>query len=385
MGGGDDIPTGVSAGIDSRLVRPSLRLAVSSVVAASMLATSCLSSSYTLSRDELSRLARTPPAQRWQAVRATQRILGGDTAPDATEVGAPSETVVVPATYWFDGRWYNVPGGWQRARSGVSVRVPTVATSSRGGGRSASSGGSSGGGSGGGRGGEAVVVLVVVVAAAVMVFVLAGTEGARYDGWLGLPPDEPLYVDQADGSLVAVPLSGLTPELADNARGAAVYEGPSARYLQLGRAPLNRRGLSVQSALVTAAVPRLDDPSGGWAVGVGGRAFLGGFPVQQVGVGATTDVMGTTDGTVIANVGAEAQVMPLTSVGAYVGAGWSWIHPGASGRRLSTWNLRAGAQFELPFTTRLTGSLRAGVTRYAGDASAPDAWSPELTLGLSVY
>lgn len=352
-----------------------------------MLAASCLSSSYSVSREELSRLARTPPSQRWQAVRVTQRIMDSDNPPEANALLAPPEPVFLPQTYWFGGRWYSVPGHFQR---GASTRVATVATTSTGsssrGSSSRGSSGGSGGGSGGGDGrGAAVVVLVVVVAAAVMVFVLAGTEGARYDGWVGLPPDEPLYINEPDGSLVAVPLSGLTPELADNAYGAAIYEGREERYLQLGRAPLNRRGLTVQSALVTAAVPRLDDPAGGWTAGVGGRAFFGGFPVHEVGVGAAVDVMGTTDGSVIANVGAEAQVMPLTNVGAYAAAGWSWMYPGLSGRNVSTWHVRAGAQFELPFTTRLSGTLRAGVTRYAGDAVMPDVWSPELTLGLSVY
>ncbi len=369
-------------------MRPPLRLAVVSVLIPAMLSASCLSSSYSLSRDELSRLARTPPSQRWQAVRVTQRMMDSDNPPEASAALPSPEPVMVPQTYWFGGRWYSVPGHFQR---GASMRVGTVAStsstsSSRGGSSRGSSGGSGGSGGGGGDGrGAAVVVLVVVVAAAVMVFVLAATEGARYDGWVGLPPDEPLYINEPDGSLVAVPLSGLTPELADNARGAVVYEGSEERYLQLGRAPLNRRGLTVQSALVTAAVPRLDDPAGGWTAGVGGRAFFGGFPVHEVGVGAAVDVMGTTDGSVIANVGAEAQVMPLNNVGAYAGGGWSWMYPGLSGRNVSTWHLRAGAQFELPFTTRLSGTLRAGVTRYAGDAIMSDVWSPELTLGLSVY
>lgn len=355
-----------------------------------MLTTACLSSSYSVSRDELSRLARTEPSQRWQAVRVTQRLLGSDNPPEATVLAPAIEPVPLPATYWFGGRWYSVPGHWQRRQAGWSVTVPTTSSSSSSGSRGSRSGSSSGGSSGGGGGGgdargAAVVVLVVVVAAAVMVFVLAASEGARYDGWVGLPPDEPLYVTQPDGSLLAVPLSALTPEIADSSRGASIYEGSDSRYLQLGRAPLDRQGLTIGSALVTAAVPRIDNPEGGWSMGVGGRAFLGAFPVHQVGLGATADVMGTTDSSVIANVGAEVQVMPVTNAGAYVGAGWSWIYPGASGRALSTWNVRAGAQFELPFTTRLTGNLRLGVTRYAGDNTFTSAWSPELTLGLSVY
>lgn len=354
-----------------------------------MLATSCLSSSYSLSRDELSRLARTDPSQRWQAVRVTQQMFGSDNPPEATALAPSVEPIGLPPSYWFGGRYYSVPGHFQRRSTSASLTVPTVSSSSsssgsRGSHSGSSSSGGGGGGGGGGRG-AAVVVLVVVVAAAVMVFVLAASEGARYDGWVGLPPDEPLYVNQGDGSLLAVPLSALTPEIADSAYGASIYEGSDSRYLQLGRAPLNRRGLAIGSALVTAAVPRIDDPDGGWSMGVGGRAFLGGFPVHEVGLGLTADVMGATDGTVIANAGAEAQVMPVTNAGAYLGAGWSWLYPGSSGRVISTWNMRAGAQFELPFTTRLTGSLRAGVTRYAGDATFGSAWSPELTLGLSVY
>ncbi|GEM_PF-5109863 len=44
--------------------------------------------------------------------------------------------------------------------------------------------------------------------------------------------------------------------------------------------------------------------------------------------------------------------------------------------------MRAGAQLELPLTTRLAASLRAGVTRLDLDAGAGTLWMPELSLGL---
>lgn len=220
-------------------------------------------------------------------------------------------------------------------------------------------------------------------AAAGIVFVLAGTEGARYDGWVGVPPDETVYLDNADGSVTGVPLSALTPQLVDQALGATVYEGRSERFLRLARAPLDRVGFTMQAGAVGAMLPRVG--RGGHGFGAGGRAFFGGYPLRQMGLGASADIVAGADGTLLASVGAEVQVMPLRWAGAYAGAGWSWLSPGEPVPRARGWCARVGAQLELPLTTRLAASLRAGVTRLDLDAGAGTRWMPELSLGLSVY
>lgn len=353
--------------------------------ALSLLCVGCLSSSYRIAQPELSRLARVPPGERWQAVRATQRLLASDAPPAPAVVVPANEPVLVPAVYLFNGTSYTVPGSWGANPARWSSRtVRTTGGGGSGGGGSGGGGGSSGGG--GGRGGEVVAaVVVVVVAAAVMVFVLAGTEGARYDGWFGLPPDELLYVDEPDGSITAVPLAAVTPEIADRSRGAVVYEGRDDRYLRLGRAPLDRVGLTVSSGPVAAAVPRVGRDDGSTHFGFGGRAFFGGFFVQQFGLGLTADVVATTGGQVLAGGGVEAQAMPLTHVGAYVGAGgYAVVDDGPPAQSLSAWYARAGVQLELPLTTRLTAQLRLGASRVA-PSDRPAAYVPEASVGMAVY
>ncbi len=359
-----------------------------------MFTEACLTSHYRLSSDELARLARTAPDQRWQAVRATQSMLGSDVPPDAAQpaTGVVFDPVFVPQLYLYNGRSYRTPTTWQRGAvqtavaTGAAPAAPQSGASGSSGSSSRSGSGSSGSSSSSSSSGpNAGVVVVMVVAAAVIVFVLAGSEGARYDGWLGLPPDEPLYLDGADGSVTAVPLAALTPELAARATGATVYEGDTQRYLQLGRAPLDRAGFSIQSGAAFALVPQHLGSGASSSAAFGGRAFLGGFPVHQVGVGATADVVASTNGAVVANVGAEVQVMPVTPVGVYAGVGWTGFTAGDGSAGSGGWYLRGGVQGELPFTTRLTGSLRAGVMRADYGERIDAVVMPEVSVGLSVY
>lgn len=329
----------------------------------------CLTSSYRVAPDELARLARVDPALRWQSVRATQRMFASSNPPSNARAvpGAPT-VAIVPGALWFRGRARRLPGA---ARGGSAGR--------------AGSGARGGSGSSGGNGSPnpAAVAAVAVLAAAGIVFVLAATEGARFDGWLGVPPNELVYLEVPDGTVLVVPLSALTPELAAAATRATVYEGRTERFARLERAPLNRAGFAVQSGAVGALIPRA---AGRAAIfGGGGRAFAGGFPVRQLGVGVSVDVLAGVDGATLATVGGEAQVMPLLWAGAYLGAGGAWLTPGQSGSTASGWFVRGGAHLELPVTTRFAASLRAGAAYLSLDGPVGAAWMPELSLGLSVY
>lgn len=352
----------------------------------------CLSNSYRIDHDELMRLASRPPETRWQGVRATQRMLDSDTPPEQrvtyAEVAPPP--VVYPSVWWVNGASVSTPRGWYGGSNRASswgAHVPgvgsVVSSGGNGGGHSGGgSGGHSGGGGGGGGNAAAVVVVVAVVIAGVLVFVLAGTEGMRYDGDLAVHPHEVVYLDDGGGNLMAMPLSALTPDVAARSQGATIYEGPEERYVRLGRAPLNRVGATI-SWSAGAAVVHGDDPSQTGA-GFATRMMAGGFPLQHLGLGATADLSAGL-GVFTANLGAEVQVMPLTWAGAYVGAGWSWALRPDPSPDLSGWYVRAGAQGELPFTTRLTGQLRAGAGRFEYGGAYGTVWVPEVTLGLAVY
>lgn len=345
----------------------------------------CLSSSYRLPREELSRLAQTAPEQRWQAVRVTQRVLESDHPPaNVAPVQVDAPVILLPTVFWYRGRSWGVPGHWRGNPRAGRVTTAPVATSP---GLPRSGGRSGGGGGSGGRssGPDPAVVAVAVLAAAGIVFVLAGTEGARYDGWVGLPPDEEVYLEYPDGSVLSVPLSALTPELAAGAVAATIYEGYEGRYLRLGRAPLNRVGFTLQTGLLTAMVPHTGVGASGSGFGIGGRAFFGGFPVAPLGVGVSADVVAGQAGSLLALVGPELQLMPVLWAGVYLGSGWTSLTADDSSVRTGGWYVRGGAMFELPVTTRFAASLRAGLSRLDYGSAAGVLLMPELSLGLSLY
>ena len=177
----------------------------------------------------------------------------------------------------------------------------------------------------------------------------------------------------------------MTPDLADRSRGAVMYEGRDDRYLRLGRAPLDRVGLTVSSGPVAAAIPTVGRDGGDTGFGFGGRAFFGGFFTQQFGAGLTVDVLASTHGQILAGGGVEAQAMPLTHVGAYLGAGgYVVVADGPPAQSFSAWYARAGLQLELPLTTRLTAQLRLGASRIA-PRDLPAAYVPEASVGMAVY
>lgn len=350
------------------------------VACCALAAPGCLSASYRVEAEELSRLARTTPEQRWQSVRVTQRVLESDHPPgDVVPVQVDTPVVLLPTVFWYHGRSWGVPGHW---RGNPGAWRPSGGA---GPGAVHPGGGHSGGGGRSGGGPDAAVVAVIVLAAAGIVFVLAGTEGARYDGWVGVPPDETVFLDHPDGSVSAVPLASLTPGLADGASGATIYEGSDGRYLRLGRAPLQRVGFTLQSGVVAALVPHTGVGASGSGFGIGGRAFFGGYPLAQLGLGASADVVAGEAGSLLALVGPEVQLMPLLWGGVYLGAGWTSLSSDDRSVRTGGWYVRGGAMLELPVTTRFAASLRAGLARMDQGAEAGVLLMPELSLGLSLY
>lgn len=320
----------------------------------------CLSSRYGVRGDELRYLAQQPPEARWQSVRVVQG-LGGDTPPPSA---APA--VVVDPGLLAIG--VGSSGNHGRVQPPPAPRV----TGSSGGARGGSWGG------GGGRSG-AWVVAAVVVAAAAGAFILAGLEGARYDGWVATSPDEPLYLD-TPGATTVVPLSQLTPELAAQASGASVYEGSVPRFERLGRAPLDRVGFTLQSSVIAGEIPGSAPGERAWAFG--GRALFGGFPIAQLGLGLLVDVASSGPETLL-RAGVEAQAMPLLWVGAFAGGGYGVAYLANPTRSEGAPWFHAGAQFELPWTTRLSVQARAGA-QWTGVGEG-GVWGPAFSLGLSIF
>src|SRR5262249_61036315 len=110
----------------------------------------CLSSTHLIPHDDLVALAQTPPEQRGQHVRVIQGFSGSDEPPAAPHVGV---VIVDPVPVQPLGR-----------------SAYTSAKTSKD---------------------EAKWWIVV---AAVTGVVLAATEGARWDGWVAMHPDQPVHL-----------------------------------------------------------------------------------------------------------------------------------------------------------------------------------------------
>jgi len=238
---------------------------------------------------------------------------------------------------------------------------------------------------GNGNPAAAAAVAAAVVVGATAGFTLAASEGARYDGWLAVHQDEPLHLRFRNGAIMPVRLSSLTPDDAAQAEGAIVYEGNEGRFPRLGRAPLDRSGFTLTTALHTGGVPQVDRPV---ATGAGGYLHLGGNigGVVTLGLAATADSgLDTRYSTLLATLGPEVQIFPLRFLGFYAGAGRSFRNTGFDwGTRADeAWMIRGGAVGELTLTTRLALQARAGAIRHDFASGAPITW--EGQVGLAIY
>ncbi|HTJ43239.1 MAG TPA: hypothetical protein VL463_14135, partial [Kofleriaceae bacterium] len=224
----------------------------------------CVSNAYRIPQGELQRLAMTPPEQRGQSVRVVQELSNADEPPAATPVTGQTEIIIVtPVDY----------GGAPRP-VGPPPRTVT--------------GGSYNGGSWGIGGGhadsakeEAIAYLAIAATAAI---VLAATEGERYDGWVQMHPMMPVHL-WGPGGYTVVPLAQIDPQTAQWAERAVVVpnEGP---WRELGRAPLDREGLTYSVLLGASDVVSADHSVG---TGGGGHIMIGGYPSHMIGVLADFD------------------------------------------------------------------------------------------------
>jgi hypothetical protein len=348
----------------------------------------CLSNSYEIKRDELERLAAVEPENRWQSVRAVQRIGGDDYPPeDDSAIGTGPTGHVYVSTVVIDSHhhYYHYPPRRSVTRPGAEASAGGTRTvgglpTSGGSGSNARSASK-----GKGDPASAAVIAAAVVAGAGAGFALAGSEGARYDGWVAVNPDEPVYLRLQDGLTRPVALSRLSAADLAAVDGATIYEGDADRFPKLGRAPLDRAGFTLMTALHMGGMPQIE---GTTATGFGGYLLLGGniANIATLGLGATVDSgLNSRHSLLTATVAPELQLFPIRYVGVYGAAGWSFRNTGLDyGTRADEgWLTRGGVLGELPFTTRLALQARAGVSRQVFDQKPTVTW--EGQLGLAIY
>ncbi|HEV3189227.1 MAG TPA: hypothetical protein VGY54_01960 [Polyangiaceae bacterium] len=354
-------------------------LAAVAIVLTPFLLLGCLSNSYYIERNEVERLASVDPESRWQSVRAVQRIGGSDNPPEDDSLVAPPEASggVYVSTVVVDSHHHHLHYPPRRPIVRAVAAPSNAAPAAVAKGIPAQKGN--------GDPDTAALIAAAVVVGTGTGLTLAGSEGARYDGWLAINPDEPLHLQLRDGGTRAIALSSLSPNDLKAADGAIIYEGEGERFPKLGRAPLHRTGFTLSSALHLGGIPQVDHST---ATGVGGYLLLGGNIANMVtlGLGATAD--GGVDSRrslLMATVAPEVEVFPIRYVGFYGAAGWAYRNTGLDGgtRADEGWLVRGGLLGELALTTRLALQARAGAALEVFPERAAVTW--EGQVGLAVY
>jgi hypothetical protein len=355
---------------------------LTSMLAVSLVAGGCASTSYRISNDELQRLIAIDPAHRGERVRVDQELHDLEVA-EAEPVDARTEVTSRPSVH-IEGRH-----DWRPPRGG--------------GGGGGHSGGGGGGGGGGGAGDAKGAAIAIVIVAAVAMFVVAAIESARFDGDVELHPMHPVHLFGRDGGYEVVPLAWVDQELATWADHAVVRstEGP---WRPGARAPLWRTGWTYG---MYGGASTLRSIAGDTALGTAFAVQLGYFPREDLGVLGTLAFAWRDnrfhETLFDARTTAELQYLPLRlgrlHAGIYGGAGTAVrAEDGvAGGDRLaggdrtravpsdpsttvtSSLALTGGAMFQLALHTRIALTARFGI------AATSDERMRDAMFGLSVY
>lgn len=381
------------------------------ITAGALLQSACLSHTFEVPHDELDRLASTAPAERGKRVRAVQRFGTAEDPPPAPAWSAPAGQGdaqgmpppllpvphphhPVPSYYYGYGDPYYVPryqtGVW--ASSGDARLYPegSLSGAGRSGGSAVAGEALKGAGKAADRENLAATLAAVLVTAIVVGAVLAGSEGARYDGWVAVHPHHPLHVLGPRGHRLIALDELRKGDVAEDE--TAVLVGPEGAGTWLrGRAPLDRQGLTYHVGGGMSGVQLAGDLEG---LGGSGELGLGLFPSQLIGfAGRFQFNRGFAHGGdfLVMRAGGEAQALPLDlgwlHLGGYGGAGYEWLKAGQGDIAEVDENrlyFQAGVLAELEWTTRLALYLRYGIS--SALLGAPGArWTPDFSIGLTIY
>jgi hypothetical protein len=407
---------------------PSLAQRLLALVLAALLP-GCLANSYVIPREAARALVQQPPETRGADVRVVQRIFA-DEPVSAPPVNATTQVVFVPQgqiSVGVGGGGCVDPGGrvvpcggramgpapggggtfvggtggggtvavQPAGGAGVAAVQPgtgagTVGVQPAPGGSAAASGGARGGGASGGGGsssgggsGDGLAVVLIIAASAIVALVLAGTEGARYDGWAQLHPMHPVHVLGQNGSVGVVPLAQLDAATVEASEELIVSENEGP-FVRLGRAPLDRVGLAYGMEAGTATLRGRRGPVG---AGFASHIQFGGFPLH--GLGLLFDaLLGVGDenaqSIVNAQLSGEVQVIPF-GVGLFEFGAFARVGGASPAQAGDAWGLAVGGGVlaQLALTTRLALTVRGGL-HWVNDARE-DVLGGEGTIGLAIY
>ena len=367
----------------------------------------CLSNTYQISHAELVRLAQRPPESRGEHLRALQQTsVGADDVGSEEEEGTPREgTPGTPGPSGSVTLSTEHEGGAPLAHRAAHASDVTGHNSSgygisrhgvSGHGESKSSSGSgSGGVLGGGKAEDAIVIVAIAVVAANGVGIaLAAVEGSRFDGWVSVPPDQPLLLISRNGDQW-LPLAELTERDAATADHGVIVDRASVQ--RLGRAPLDRKGFVYEVELGAAT---LNAVGGTRDLGFACRTGVGYFPTQalgllfadQVAFGSSHD---RNRGAIFnGRIAAELEFLPVQAgrfhAGFYGELGGALALQDLPDRSHGWSGLFVGGGFlaQIDWTTRLALNLRGGIAALPAHPASTllqRSYVPELTVGISVY
>jgi hypothetical protein len=348
--------------------------ALAVVLAGSVLATGCPSSSYKIPGKELQRLSVVQPELRGQTVRVQQELGEAD-------VGPPQPVTAETQIVFFPHIHIRGPERRRHYQSGSTWGTGSGPAPSGKSGIKTGGGGISGGGSAGDGKGAAIAILVV---AAMALVIVAAVEGSRFDGFAQLHPMHPVYLEGRDGERAVMPLAWIDPETAAWAKHGYIRrnEGP---FLELHRAPLDREGWNYS---VFGGIGTFESADGSKARGTATTIQLGYFPRHEIGILGSVFFgwrQNRVDETLFeTRYTLELQGFPIAAgpvqAGGFVGIGGaSRFEDGIPGGDASSSALTGGAMLQLDINTRIALTARFGLARAHGERMS------DAMLGLSVY
>ena len=212
-------------------------------------------------------------------------------------------------------------------------------------------------------------------------FTLMFAEAFRHDGWIGVPDDQPLYLYRGPPlrrEWMRVRIRDLNDRNASWADGAVVRSDEGGLSL-LDRAPLNRRGLSVQFA-----VGLHSHLSAAQRVPVfGGRLSLGAFPHHRFGL-VVHGFMAGSEYLLSGGLAGDVQVFPFERGHVHFG-----VYGRVGFRRFSDDLAMAPSRRQTlgggGLILQLEASTRAAVEFQLGVYATERRVFPEVTVGFSVF
>lgn len=350
-----------------------------------LLLSGCLGSTYRIPKEEMQRLSELPPQERSQHVRVVQLPEWDTHAPlrEPEPIELHHHHIVVHHSGHGGGcrggcRGAARPHGASGGKGGPAKEAPVRR-----------------GGSGGKAPsipvGDSKALAVIVVAGGVFLTVgLVATEGARYDGWVGLEEDHPVHLLQYGGGYRTLSLSQVQPsDLRDTRR--VLINSRQGAVLHLERAPLDRRGLTWK--MYGGGVPLLT-AEGAQGLFPGATMEFGYFFHQKVGLVGTLSLAGGSQrgGDVFGSrYGLELQALPLDlgrlHLGGYGQLGEAYDASEGGGltphSEVQTF-YGAGGMVELEVTTRMALVARSGLLWWNGpDRDQGPAWV--TSFGVAIY